>query len=415
MDSKQYKRELEIEKLEFEIKELSRPLYKRPSILATFATIAVALCTLVAAQLPGWLDEQKQQLKKEKADLLAENERLRLDGSTLQGQLDVRNQEFERLANFQEVSDELTKRAREATTATHTAQLEVHIIDVGQGDAIFIRCPDGEHELLIDSGDNRYRNSGSNFRSYMLTHQADDNAIEVVIATHPHADHIGNLAWLLDTFTVDLYVDNGNEYNSRTYERLEESINNNSVPYYSVQYEIVPAIDFCSRDDVSATILRPTGFGNSSDPNDNSVIVRIDYGDDSFLFVGDCEAEEESLLLADGVIRAQLDCDFLKVSHHGSYSSSSHAFLEAVSPDLAAVSCGAVGVSTNARYKHPRVSTITRLLDFVLPRTGPSPLLDAFDSNTRQWRQVPLTGSVYVTAIDGDIVFESNGEGIRKR
>ena len=234
--------------------------------------------------------------------------------------------------------------------------LEVHVINVGQGDAILIRCPDGTHELLIDAGDNRYSGSAAAFKAYMGAEQATDNHIEVVVASHPHADHIGSMAWLLSHYTVDLYVDNGNVYDSRTYERVDDAFDFNTTSYWSAQDDVVPDIDFCPREDVSATILRPEGFGESSDPNDNSVIVRVDYINDSFLFVGDCGGEEEDLLMEDDETRKLLDCDFLKVGHHCSNTSSSPEFLDTVTPDISAVSCGAKGVSTNSGYKHPRRS-----------------------------------------------------------
>ena len=139
--------------------------------------------------------------------------------------------------------------------------LEVHVIDVGQADAILIICPDGEHQILIDSGDNRYKDSGKNFKAYMKANQDTDDPIEVVIASHPHADHIGNMAWLLKNYTVNLYVDNGNVYDSRTYERVEEAFDFDETDYWSAQDEVVPEIDFCPLQEVDAFVLRPAGFG----------------------------------------------------------------------------------------------------------------------------------------------------------
>src|SRR5436190_9047029 len=72
-----------------------------------------------------------------------------------------------------------------------SGKLEVHLIDVGQADAILLRCPEGTHEMLIDSGDTRYPGSSAKFKTYMEKHQAKQNRIEIVVATHPHADHIG--------------------------------------------------------------------------------------------------------------------------------------------------------------------------------------------------------------------------------
>lgn len=295
--------------------------------------------------------------------------------------------------------------------------LEVHVIDVGQADAILIICPDGEHQMLIDSGDNRYKDSGTNFKAYMEANQDTDDPIEVVIATHPHADHIGNMAWLLKNYQVDLYVDNGNVYDSRTYERVEKAFDFDVTDYWSAQDEDVPEIDFCPLEEVSAIVLQPEGFGESHDPNDNSIIVRVVYKNTSFLFVGDCEGEEEELLIEDDDTRALLDCDFLKVGHHCSHTSSSEEFIALVSPSIAAVSCGAKGVSTNGRYKHPRHAQLQLLLDSTDARDGgePKPEMEAFDTVERKWKSVTLNRKVYVTTAEGDLVFHSDGNAIEKQ
>lgn len=294
--------------------------------------------------------------------------------------------------------------------------LEVHVMNVGQADAILIRCPHGRHELLIDAADTRYTNSGRNFKAYMSRVQSTDNTIEVVVATHPHADHIGNMAWVLNTYRVGLYVDNGNVYDTTTWHRVEAAFARNGADYWSAQDELEPMIDFCPRVDVDARVLRPSGFGDSGHPNDDSVIVRVDHGGSSFLFVGDAEEFEERLLLADAQTRQLLDCDFLKVGHHGSRTSTGNDFLAAVTPKIAAISCGAKGVSTNASYKHPRFERVQALLGAIAsPRTGPTSRLEAFDSDEHTWKQIVLDKALYVTTVDGDLIFESDGQTIRRR
>jgi beta-lactamase superfamily II metal-dependent hydrolase len=297
----------------------------------------------------------------------------------------------------------------------HSGHLEVHVIDVGQADAIFIRCPDGTHEMLIDAGDTRYPGSRRQFEAYLSAQQTTDNEIEVVVATHPHADHIGSMDWVLYDYRVGLYVDNGNVSDSRAYERVEDAYQERRPDYWSAQDEIVPEIDFCPRSDVSAVILRPAGFGGDADSNNNSVIVRVDYGQDSFLFVGDAGEAEEQLLLNDASTSPLLDTDFLKAGHHGSATSSTDAFLAVVTPEVVAVSCGARGVSTNASYKHPRYERLEALLSHAGPRQGAAVAIEAFDSAGEQWRTLDLNRAVYVTTVDGTLVFESDGNGIRKR
>src|SRR5205823_12952006 len=89
-------------------------------------------------------------------------------------------------------------------------KLETSFIDVGQGDAILVTCPDGKHHLLIDSGDNRYPNSAKNFRAFMTNaFSGQSHHIDVAVASHVHADHIGSMEWVLKNYRVDTFIDNG--------------------------------------------------------------------------------------------------------------------------------------------------------------------------------------------------------------
>ena len=292
--------------------------------------------------------------------------------------------------------------------------LEVHVIDVGQADATYIRCPDGTHQMVIDAGDNRYPGSAKAFRAYIEARQAVSDPIEVVVATHPHADHIGSMDWLVDHYAVGLYLDHGAPMDTAAFRRAEEALSREAVPHWHAQDDVLPDIDFCPRADVSAMVLRPSGYGHDSDPNNNSVIIRVEMGGDSFLFVGDAETAEEELLLADPAVRPLLNATFLKVGHHGSHTSTTTEFLAAVTPSIASVSCGAPGVSTNSGYKHPRAEPIERLLGVCGPRQGVPIALEAYDSDQAHWRTLTLNRAVYVTTVEGDLVFHSRGTGIQR-
>lgn len=291
--------------------------------------------------------------------------------------------------------------------------LKVHVINVGQGDAILITCPDGDHQLLIDSGDTRYPGSAKAFQNAMTELQPKADPIEVVVSTHPHADHIGSMDWVLRQYEVKLYVDDGLTYDSAKFKSIESAIHDRGVHREHVSSgSPPPSIRFCPRPDVSAVILRPESFGDLSDPNDDSVVVRVDYGKESFLFVGDTEKEEEAQLLSDPAVRAKLDCDFLKVGHHGSDTSSTKAFLDAVTPQVAVISCGQPGVSTNAGYMHPRRSTVERLLQYVRGDAGPAKTLRVYDADAQRWTGIAVQGEVHCTSLEGDLVFESDGSTI---
>ncbi len=297
-------------------------------------------------------------------------------------------------------------------------RLEFHVIDVGQGDALLVRCPDGLHELLVDAGelDVRYPGSGVKFRAYLAARQTSDNPIDVVVATHPHSDHIGNLPWVVDRYLVGLYVDSGRRAATAVFRELEARLAEHGVPRRRLTDAAVPDIDFCPRPDVGARILRPAGLDvQAADPNDASVIVRVDCGSTSFLLTGDAEARAERLLLDDPATRAQLDCDVMKAAHHGSDTSGGPAFLAAVSPSIVAVSCGAREVGTNRGFRHPRLAALRALAAAAGPREGAPGEADAYDGANRVWTRTRLATSVHVTAAEGDLVFESDGTVVRRR
>lgn len=304
--------------------------------------------------------------------------------------------------------------AEGAATIIPAGRLQVHVINVGQADAIYIRCPDGRHQMLIDAGDLdiRYPNSARRFKAFLQESQPRRDPIEVVIATHPHSDHIGSLPWVLMNYSVKLYVDNGESHESGTYRLVDQALIDREIPYWSALDEVMPEIDFCPDRKVTARLIRPKGYGDLKNPNDDSVIVRVDYLESSFLFVGDAEKELEAMLLEDESVRDLLDVDFLKVGHHGSDTSSSERFLEAVTPDIAAISCGEPDTGTNKGYRHPRLETVNELLKHIGPRPAEAVTVPCFSKGANEWRDVVLDRAVYVTSVEGDLLFESDGQSI---
>ncbi|MHA7099537.1 MBL fold metallo-hydrolase [Roseivirga pacifica] len=303
---------------------------------------------------------------------------------------------------------------------TTSGNLEVHVINVGQGDAIIIRCPDGNHEMLIDAAELnagfRYPGSQTEFRNYISAFQQENNPIEVAISTHPHSDHIAGMSWVLSEYQVSLYVDNGMKNTSGTYGSLEQKIIDANINRKQLNDSVIPDIDFCPREDVNARILRPAGYDEEGmDPNDYSVIVRVDYGGSSFLFTGDAEREMEHKLMNDPETAALLDVDFLKVGHHGSHSSSDTTFLNVVTPTIAAISCGAETVGTNVSHKHPRMVTVNNLIPYLGQRNGMETSLEAYNRSSGKWEVVSSKAALYITNNDGDLIFLSDGSEIWRR
>ena len=218
--------------------------------------------------------------------------------------------------------------------------LTVHFIDVGQGDSILIQIND--KNMLIDAGDNR---AGDTVVSYLEDNDVED--LDFVIATHPHADHIGGMVDVIDNFNVMRFIDSGNPHTTRTYENMLIAIDENDIPFSLA--ESGQTIDL----DPSVTIevlnpVEPTG-----NLNDDSIVLKLTYGEVSFLFTGDAERRAENRMIDEGY---DIDSDILKVGHHGSSSSTIQEFLDSVSPEVCIIMVG-----TDNRYGHPHEEVIDRL------------------------------------------------------
>jgi len=233
----------------------------------------------------------------------------------------------------------------EETTPTSTptsqitpTELQVHFIDVGQGDSILIDL--SEIEILIDGGDR-----SPSVVSYLSNYV--DGDLEVVVATHPHADHIGGLIEVLEEFTVlEIWV-NGDPATSQTYSDFMDLVNAEGADVTEARRG-----DTISVGGLELDVIHPVDplFGNT---NDNSIVLGLGYGDIDFLFTGDAEEGAEASMIAAGVLT---DIDILKVGHHGSRTASSQAFLDIVQPEVAIYMAG-----TGNTYGHPHEETITKL------------------------------------------------------
>ncbi len=222
-------------------------------------------------------------------------------------------------------------------------ELIVSYIDVGQGDSIFIEFPGGK-TALIDAGE--ADNVGAVI-SHL--HQRQCRMIDYLICTHPHSDHIGGMSEVLSSFSVgEVYMPRV-EHTSKTYERLLMQLKNLGLSVHTAKagtvLSVEPGVDF--------VVLAPVS-GNYEEMNDYSAVLRLTYGENSFLFTGDAEKISEQEILDSG---SNLTADVLKVGHHGSSSSSHQAFLNAVNPTYAVISCG-----DNNEYGHPH-KKVTRRLD----------------------------------------------------
>ena len=230
------------------------------------------------------------------------------------------------------------------------ARTEIHLLDVGQGDAIAIRSPLGRW-VLIDAG--RAWSGGDAGRSTVVPHlRMRGGPLALFVLTHPHADHIGGAASIARALRPGKVYDAGFVFGQEGYRELLATFGSRGIPWQRVRPGITHEIDGIAFD-----FLAPDSAWAAArdDPNDASTVVRLRVGTHRFLFMGDAETGEERWLL-DRLGGDALQASVLKVGHHGSRTSTSEAFLDAVRPRLALVSVGA-----NNGYGHPNPEVMQRL------------------------------------------------------
>lgn len=218
--------------------------------------------------------------------------------------------------------------------------LRVHFQDVGQADSIFIELPDGK-TMLIDAGTAKNGGDVTNFINSL-----GYTAIDYVIATHPHEDHIGGMAKVLKSFDIGKLFMPKKEHTTKTFENLLDVVSEKNIPLYSAKKGAI--VD--ENENYGIVILSPSG-SNYDNLNNFSAVVKLTYGETEFLFMGDAEKAVESELC-----KLNIKADVLKLGHHGSNTSSGAAFLQRVSPLYTIISCG-----EDNSYGHPHAETLNRL------------------------------------------------------
>lgn len=240
--------------------------------------------------------------------------------------------------------DTLYRGAHLKGTPVGESQLVVRILDAGNADCALITL--GDEALLIDAGNPGF---GQEIRTTLKESAVED--LDYVVATHAHDDHIGGMAEVIKTVEVGQFLTSplpGEKAPKTTsYRALTAALRERAVKTAEVTAGMCYTLG-----DARLEILSPED--NTGDANNQSVVCRIVYGENAFLFMGDAEKKVERRLLEKHVtLRANL----IKVGHHGSKTASDETFLKAVSPDLAVITCG-----EGNRYGHPH-SAVLELLD----------------------------------------------------
>lgn len=234
-----------------------------------------------------------------------------------------------------------TPTAESTPSEPQNSDLTVHFLDVGQGDSTFIELPNGK-TMLIDAGE---ESEADSITTYIFSQGYD--TIDYVIATHPHADHIGGMPDVLNNFIINSFFTAETENTSKKYLSTINYVLSQNIAAYTVSSGDI----IIDEPDLTAEVAAPTTI-DPDNPNNSSIVLKLTYKNTRFLFTGDAEKEEEDS------IRSNIKCDVLKVGHHGSSTSTSQNFLKKTEPKYAVISCGLFN-----SYGHPTEKTLSALAD----------------------------------------------------
>ncbi|NTV44655.1 MAG: MBL fold metallo-hydrolase [Candidatus Yonathbacteria bacterium] len=252
--------------------------------------------------------------------------------------------------------------------------LTLSVLDVGQGDAIYIRH--GNEDVLIDGSKDR-----SVLRGLGRAMPFWDRSIDVILATHPDADHIGGLPDVLTRYTVGTVIESGNTSDTAVYKEFEQDIQKEGARHVVGTRGTIVRLG----DDAYMEILFPDRSQSEVvqwESNMSSLVIRLVHGDSVAILTGDAPIDSENYVV--GMYGAGLHADVLKTGHHGSKTSTSDAFLAAVAPKYVAISVGC-----DNTYGHPSPSVVEKIRAF--------------------------GATIGNTCEDGTLVYESEGKGFVRR
>lgn len=237
-------------------------------------------------------------------------------------------------------------------TELDDGKLQLHMIDVGQADSFLLRIPDGKNvkNIIIDAGapNNTRPDTIPDYLSSLGIKELD-----MLILTHPHYDHIGAAKKVLDSVTVRTVMIPDCDYSGKTWTNILETIEKKNIEV--IFSEVGQTLDI---GEAKMKILAPSdNMLAGKETNDYSIVAKVTYGETSFMFTGDAESDSEAEIIK-AFSKSDLKCNVLKVGHHGSSTSSSQAFLNAVNPEIALISCG-----KGNDYGHPHKETMQKLGD----------------------------------------------------
>jgi competence protein ComEC len=326
------------------------------------------------------------------------------------------------------------------TSAQDENKMTAHFINVGQGDATLLEFPCGA--MLIDAGAQGIPEEKKlvKYLQQFFQRRTDlNNTLDLVIITHAHVDHNLALDTISTLFTIKRYIDNGKQNGSGRYNqvRMQQLAKDKKIPYRSYSFSKITSagtgqgysdtiIDplACSEVDPEIVLLsgtftsKPAGWTEEDFKNGNnhSVVVKVSFGESSFLFTGDLETKGINKLLST-YDASVLDVDILRVGHHGASNATTPEYLQAVTPEYAVISCGKWNFGKNASskfttyaYGHPRINILDQLAMYVTGNRSEDVYVRAGRA-ARDFTGYTIQKRIYATPWDGNLCITATAGG----
>lgn len=251
-------------------------------------------------------------------------------------------------SNYGDISITENENDDSLNNTSFNGDLQIYYLDVGQADSSLIIFPSGK-TMLIDAGNNQ---DGEKIVEFIKSKNI--NTIDILVGTHPHADHIGGMDDVIDEFDIgDIYMPKiPNEFvpTTKTYKEVLESANNKGEKIISPHQKDLLLNENDEKIQILSDVTKITG----KDMNTYSIVLKISYGNNTFMFTGDADEDVEKIIL-NSFSQEELQSDVLKSGHHGSYTASSVDWLTALMPKYSIISCG-----IGNQYGHPHDITLNR-------------------------------------------------------